>query len=142
MFDTSRDILRAVRGWSGEHVLVDRGGVGLRLDVIEGTVSAGPVALHFDLPDDDRLEHRVATVRALSGKKSIGCRHQQIAGRLRALQAADARTAGASLREIADGLLGIGDWPGDGEHRKSAVRRLVTTGERLIQQGPLPILKG
>ena len=113
----------------------------LRLDVIEGTVSAGPVSLHFDLPYDDRLEHRVAAIRALSGTKPIGCRHPQLAARLRALQAADARAAGASLREIADGLLGIGDWPGDGEHRKSAARRLVATGEKLIQQGPLPILK-
>jgi hypothetical protein len=52
----------------------------------------------------------------------------------------DARQAGASLRETADILLGPGAWPGDGEHRKSYVRRLLNVGSHLIDSGPREIL--
>src|SRR3546814_11710047 len=57
-----------------------------------------------------------------------------------ALRARDARAVGASLRDIGTELLGGGEWPGPGEYRKSAIRRLVSMGERLVMQGPLPIL--
>ena len=63
-----------------------------------------------------------------------------MAAKLFALQAVDARSEGASLRETAASILGPGDWPGDGEHRKSLVRRMIATGERIIQAGPRAIL--
>jgi hypothetical protein len=56
------------------------------------------------------------------------------------LHAHDAREAGASLRDIAELLLGPGDWPGDGEWRKSQARRLVQAGASLIRSGPRSIL--
>jgi len=58
-----------------------------------------------------------------------------------ALRTHDARMAGASLRDMAIELLGPGEWPGPGECRKSAMRRLVAMGEKLVRQGPLPILQ-
>jgi hypothetical protein len=38
---------------SGEHLLVDRRGMVVRFDIIEGSVSASSVSLHFDVPCDD-----------------------------------------------------------------------------------------
>lgn len=127
---------------SGEHLAIDRGGVPLRLDVIEGTATAGPVFLHYDLPDDDRLEVRIAVIRAIAGIRPVPCRHPQLASRLHALQALDARAAGASLRDVANHVLGPGDWPGDGEHRKSLVRRMIAAGERMVRAGPRAVLQG
>ena len=141
-FAMIREAGRVVRGSAGEHVLVERGGAVFRLDVIEGTVLAGPVSLRFDLPDDCRLEERLAVIRAFVGRPAVTRHHLQFAGRLQALHAADARAAGASLREIADGLFGHGDWPGDGEHRKSLVRRMIATGERMVRAGPRAVLAG
>lgn len=140
--DLAHETVRTVHGGSGEHLVIDRDGVPLRLDVIEGTATAGPVFLHYDLPDDHRLEARIAVIRAIAGTRPIPCRHPQLANRLQALQALDARAAGASLREIADHVLGPGDWPGDGEHRKSLVRRLVAAGERMFRAGPRAVLEG
>ena len=132
---------RIMQGPHGEHLLIDRGGESVRLDVIEGTVASGPVTLHFDLADDDRIEVQIAAVRTFRSAAAAGGRHLRLAGRLLALQAVDAHEAGASLRETADILLGPGHWPGDGEHRKSRVRRLLDTGFRMIRSGPQEILK-
>lgn len=129
------------RGTDREVVRVERGGGPVRLDVIEGTVAAGPVALRFDVADDDRIEHQVAAIRALHS--AVRRRQQQgrFARLLLALHAVDARDAGASLRQTADILLGAGDWPGDGDHRKSSIRRLIVAGERMIRAGPAAILR-
>ena len=131
-----------VHGESGEHLVIDRGGVPLRLDVIEGTAMGAPVFLHYDLPDDHRLEVRITVISAVAGTRPIPCRHPQLANRLQALQALDARAVGASLREIANHVLGPGDWPGDGEHRKSLVRRLIVAGEQMVRAGPRAVLDG
>jgi hypothetical protein len=135
-----REIVRMVRSCFGEHLLLDCGGMLLRFDVIEGSVSAGRVSLHFDLPEDKRLEGRIAAIRAFAGTRLIRRRHLQLASRLQALHAADARALGASLKEIAELVIGPGDWPGDGEYRKSLVRRLIATGHQLVRAGPIRIL--
>jgi len=140
--DLARETVRMVRDGSGEYLLIGRRGLPLRLDVIEGTATAGPVFLHYDLPDDHRLAVRIAIIRTIAGTGPIPCHHPQLAKRLQALQALDARAAGASLREIADHVLGPGDWPGDGEHRKSLVRRLVAAGEQMVRAGPRAVLDG
>lgn len=123
-------------------MLIDRGDMPLRFDVIEGSVSAGSVTLQFDLLDDPHLGDRLALIRAFAAGKTIAPRHLQFCRRFQALQAVDARESGASLREVADCLLGHGDWPGDGEHRKSLVRRMIATGERMVRAGPRAVLLG
>lgn len=133
---------RRLRAPAAEHLLIEQGGAPVRLDVVEGTVAAGPFSLRFDLPDDDRLEERLTTIHIFRGGPSGHRLHLGLARRLLALLAVDARDAGASLREVAARVLGPGDWPGDGEHRKSAARRLVGTGARMLREGPRPILAG
>jgi hypothetical protein len=140
LFDALSANARMMRGPLGEHLLIDSGGELVRLDVIEGTTAAGPVILRFELTDDDLLDALVATIGTLRAAVTSGPRHGRLARRLFALQAVDARNAGASLKETADVLLGPGEWPGDGEHRKSYVRRLLDAGSRMIRSGPREIL--
>ncbi len=142
LFDALSADTWMLKGPGGEHLLIDRGGEFIRLDVVDGTTAAGPVKLHFDLANDDRLDARVAAIRALRATAPAGPRHMRLARRLFALQAVDARNAGISLKETADFLLGPGDWPGEGEHRKSHVRRLIITGEKMVRAGPRAILSG
>src|SRR3546814_19206795 len=78
------------------------------------TAAAGPVTLHFDLSDDHRLDTQIAAIRALRYPAPTGGEHVQLARRLLALQAVDARDAGASLREVAELLFGPGEWPAIG----------------------------
>lgn len=140
LFDGLSSSARRVCGSSIEHLLIDRGGEPIRLDVIEGTTATRPVALHFDLADDERLETQIAAIRVFGAAVTIRRRRAQLARRLLALEAADAHDAGASLREAADLLLGPGDWPGDGEHRKSLIRRMIVAGAHMVRAGPRAIL--
>lgn len=142
LFDLATTEARHLRGRNAEHLVIDRGSEVIRLDVIDGTVAAGPVSLQFDLLDDDRLDRQLSTIRALRAPAPVARRHVQLARRLLALHAIDARDAGASLREVADAVLGRGDWPGDGEHRKSLVRRMIATGDHMICAGSRGILAG
>jgi hypothetical protein len=136
---------RVVRDIDGEHVRFIVHGEVFRLDIVSGTVLSGPVHLTYLLAQDGRLARQMDTIRRLEHGLA-GTEPGQIEGASRivrsamALRARDARAAGASLREIATELLGAGEWPGPGEYRKSAIRRLVSMGESLVRQGPLPIL--
>jgi hypothetical protein len=138
-FDAQTAGIRIIRSAQGEHLLVDRGSGPVRIDVSEGSVLSGPVNLQFDIRDDDHLAAQIAALRVFDGFTDNPA-HRHLVRHLRALAALDARRAGGSLRETADLVIGPGDWPGDGEHRKSQVRRLVIAGEQLVAAGPGPIL--
>jgi len=136
LFDALAVEAQMVRGPRAEHLLIERGGEVIRLDVTDGTAAAGPVTLRFDLPDDERLDTQLAAIRAFRDPAPVARSHEKMARRLMALHAVDARDAGASLREIALIVLGPGAWPGDGEHRKSLVRRMIAAGDQMIRAGP------
>jgi hypothetical protein len=140
LFDSKSPNIAIVRGSKCEYLQIDCGAEPIRLDIVEGTVTNGPVLLRFDLPDDDALGGRLARLRAFRYPKSVESRFPRLARCLLALHAFDARSANATLRETADIVLGPGDWPGDGEHRKSFVRRLVATGEKMVGAGARAIL--
>lgn len=140
-FDASLLAARIAIGTSCEHVLLDAVGGPVRLEVIEGTMIAGPVALRFDVICDDRLPHQLAALQRLS-RPSPYRRHEQLARKLFSLEAFDTHAAGATLRETARLVLGPGDWPGTGDHRKSQVRRMIAAGARMIEEGPGAVLNG
>lgn len=102
-------------------------------------MTEAPVGLHFDICYDDRLSAQITSLRRFGSFASPPL-HRHLVRHLHALAALDTRRVGASLRETADLVLGPGDWPGDGEHRKSQVRRLIAVGEKLVVEGPRPIL--
>lgn len=141
-FDLKMSDTCVLRGQRVEHLLVNRENALFRLDVIEGTVTAGPVSLRFDLADDDRLTAQISEISAYCSAPIPAPRHAQLVNRLLALQAMDARYAGASLRETANIVFGPCAWPGEGEHRKSLVRRMLVAGERMVGGGPQLILAG
>jgi hypothetical protein len=132
-------MVRSLRSPGVQHLLIDRGDL-VRVDLIGDSLHGEPRILHFYLPDDDWLDDRLAAIRILRGQRGGGS-HPQLARRLPCLWAIDVRDAGASLKEIADYVLGTGDWPGDGEHRKSMVRRMIATGDRMLRDGPCAILQ-
>lgn len=137
-------VTRIVHGGTREHVRIDHAGHVLRLDIVEGTLAGGPTFLQCDLAIGARLPAQVATALTLRdlifGTITASSFQDRLADSLLRLWAFDASGAGASLREIADLLLGPGDWPGDGEHRKSRVRRLVAWGRAVVVAGPSAVL--
>lgn len=141
-FDGAIAAVRSLRRQGHEHLVVDRNGTVIRIDIVEGTALAGPVSLHFDLAGDAHLETRISEIRALAATSGSRRPHLLLARRIYALHATDAHADGASLREIAELILGPGDWPGDGEYRKSLIRRMISSGERMHREGAYVILSG
>ena len=138
---------RILSNRDGEHVHLVIGGESFRLDVVGGTLAAGPVNLEYRIAQDHRLARQLETVRRLDARLAgLAVKEREATGWMRrratALRVWDARVAGASLREIAVMLWGPGEWPGPGDCHKSAARRFVTMGERLIAEGPWPVLAG
>lgn len=139
LFDSGAAGARILRSPGLEHVAVELSGKIVRFDVVEGSVTRGPVTLRFDVVDNHRLGAQLDAIRAMRFT-SHAADHHRLARQLLALEAIDAREAGASLRHIADLLLGPGDWPGDGEHRKSRARRLLLAGAHMLRDGPRRVL--
>ena len=131
-------VARRARSSRTEHLLIDRGEL-LRVDLVYPAAVWGQMRLHFDLPDDDWLEQRIIVIRSLRGRLHHS-NHLQLARRLLSLHAVDLRDAGASLKDIAHHVLGPGDWPGNGEHRKSMIRRMIVSGDEMLLAGPHAIL--
>lgn len=137
--------VRALSSGGVEHVCLMIEGEIFRLDIIEGKLAGLSGRLSYVLDRDWRLLKQLETIcrfeKRLSGNRCVpNATDGWISRRMVALQAWDARTAGASLREIAIRMSGPGEWPGPGECRKSAARRLIAMGDRLIREGPWPIL--
>lgn len=57
-----------------------------------------------------------------------------------ALRVRDALADGASQRDIGLGIFGD-EWPGDGEHLKSRVRRMIPFAAELVRVGPRGVLQ-
>lgn len=127
-----------------EYVLVHTANSALRLDVISGTLLAGPVILELGLTLD-QVERQITEVRKLSALVQNVPPRGQIDPRMNrlvlALRALDARTEGASLRDIANGIFSVAEWPGEAENVKSRVRRLVSLAQKLRRAGPRGVLQ-
>src|SRR3546814_14755057 len=83
------------------------------------------------------IDPQIASLRrldALMRGDILETRDQRLVRLVEALRAADAIAAGASLRDIGVGAFG-GDWPGDGEHLKSRVRRRVALDRQIVVYG-------
>jgi hypothetical protein len=128
-----------------ERICVGGSGEPLRIDVVSGTIQRGIVCLEPAIDLARSLPPQVAALHRLD------CLLRQVVWNrpvdralLRlfvALRSADARRHGASLRDIARIILGLPDWPGDGEFAKSSARRLVALGGLLMQASPATIVQ-
>jgi len=128
-----------------DHVRLVIEGEAFSFDVGGASVTAGSVQFTYLLARDGRRAKQIETIQRLEARLAEDvpgkvCRASRMARLMAALRAWDARMANASLKDIAADLLKPGDWPGPAECRKSAARRLVTTGGKLVADGPRPIL--
>ena len=112
---------------------------------MSGTVLEGPVILEPSVVLD-KLSCQISSIRKLRailrGEMPPPERDSHLPRLVLALRALDGRAEGASLRELAFGIFGAKDWPGDGENVKSRVRRLVRLSEELRRGGPGGVLSG
>lgn len=143
-FDLSPFVARNVSSIGCEHARLVIAGEAFRLDAVAATLVEGPVRLTYRIAQTGWLERQIETLQRLEARLAGVVPDQTGAAwlyrRLTALQAWDARSCGASLRDIANLLCGPEEWPGPGEYRKSAARRLVAMGEELMIAGPRPLL--
>ncbi len=114
----------------------------LRLDVISGSVLNGPTSLSPLIDLSREVEPQLRSVRHLDAMQRgqvITKPDPRLEKMVLALRVLDARSAGASLREIGLKILGGSFWPGEGEYLKSKTRRFVQMGYILREGGPAGI---
>ncbi|MEP9360034.1 DUF2285 domain-containing protein [Sphingomonas sp. KR3-1] len=125
----------------------------LRLDVRGGTLTRGPVRLHFEFEGLAEIDAALLTLRRLvavdrRGKIPLGLfAKEPRAGRwIAAARALDAREAGASQRDVAETLFGgervRADWAGSSDYLRSQVRRMLAFGTRMRSSGWRALLAG
>lgn len=117
----------------------------LQLDGLDGVFAGGPQRVSPAIAHDRPLGPQFDSVRRLDAflhhrreQPNVGLRFGRL---VEALRVGDAIAAGASQREIGLGIHG-GYWPGDGEHLKSRVRRMIILAAHLARVGPLGVLAG
>lgn len=144
-FEVDRLKRRVAISENAEHVLVRMCDASLRLDIIEGTILAGPAILEPSVAMD-KLDSQVAGLRKLhSILRGLALPREEdvrLPRLVLALRAIDGRAEGTSLRNLACGIFGAREWPGDGESVKSRARRLVALSEKLQRAGPRGVLAG
>lgn len=148
---TDSPYLAAIDRYGHEHIAVRTPSGDLRLDVVSGTVLAGPATLRVHLDCTSAIPPRLLALDRLLrllGIRDPGRRtprpDPRLARLVEALRVADALADGASLTRIAAALLGaqrvLNDWPGDGDDIKSSVRRRVALARRLTAEGPTGVM--
>lgn len=140
-FDARARRARRVSGTEGEHIAFECLGEVARIDLVGESLPAEPVLLRFEIIADERLGRQLAALQRVYFQAGASRQADRLRRQHLSLLAADARAAGASLRDVAELVLGPGNWPGDGDHRKSLVRRLVAAGALLCEKGPAAILQ-
>jgi hypothetical protein len=138
------DSLRTTVTSSGdvEHVAIDDGLRRLRLDIVEGTILAGPIRLRFLIDGPAGAEPGVLALRRLLAVarhgRMIASLHPSDARMRRwllALRVHDALADGATHREIANALYGpervASCWNSRSDALQSRVRRTVASARNL-----------
>ena len=142
--DLSRWPHLALQGDACIHLRLHLPGGVLRLDCVGRGFLSGLVAIEPAIDFSRAIEPQIASLSKLDAflkGDRVALRDQAFVRLLEALRVADALESGASLRAIGLGIYG-GDWPGDGEHLKSKVRRRVALADRLLHAGPRSVLAG
>ncbi|MBV2147522.1 DUF2285 domain-containing protein [Sphingobium sp. AS12] len=143
--DLSRVKYRAVVAENVCHLLIDLPSGTLQLlvrgaDVLRGDALSIVPQVDLGRPLDPQLREIRRLAKLVDGVTE-GENDQRLARLVDALRVGDALREGASQRDIALGIYG-GDWPGDGEHLKSRVRRMIPLACALVRAGPRAVLAG
>lgn len=146
-------LVTIVRSGSGmEHVLLSDGLRTIRLDILAGSLAAGPAQLRYLLAGLASVERPLLTLQRLlllcrTGR--FGCSLQRSEPRARRwllmLRAHDALAAGADQRAIAAALLSqsasAARWRSEASSLRSQVQRLVRGARRMAAGGYRELLR-
>ncbi len=143
--DLSRLDYRVVQAAGRSHFLLELPAGTLQLDVRDAGGQHELVAVRptidFARPIEPQF-HSARRLAALLGSVPEPVPREAGPARLvAALRVRDALAAGASQRHIGLGIFG-NEWPGDGEHLKSRVRRMIPFASALVRAGPRAVLAG
>ena len=149
-FAAMATILRSADG--REHLLISDGLRTIRLDILAGTASGGPVQLRYLLTGFESAERPLATLRrlvALQRTGRLGRSLHRPESRARKwilmLRAHDALAAGAGQREIAAALLsrvaGEPRWRSRAPSLRSQAQRLVRAARQMASGGYRKLLR-
>jgi len=131
---------------STEHIVISDGFRRIRLDVVSGSLTQGPVCLRYRLEGIAALRPRVLPLRRLLAL----CTHRRFVASLfppdpkmprliEMLRVHDGIVAGASLGDLAEALYGAGVHDADGARRsdslRSRVRRLAREARAMAAGG-------
>ncbi len=149
-FERLATVLRHADGQ--ESLLLSDGAHHLQLEVIAGSLLAGPVCLRYEVSGFQHVEAKTLTLRRLLllrrlGRFPLGLFPPEPRARrwAMALQAYDGMMAGASHRDIAAVLFGEkavrDDWCGRSEYLRLRVQRLLQVANALVKGGYRDLLK-
>lgn len=141
-----RRLATIIEDESGEHLLLSDGLRMVRLDARRGSVTSGPVILHYVLsglasaePPLLALRRFLALCRSGRFSRSLHAREARARRWVLMLRTADALACGADQREIAGVLLGrsVADpaWRSREPSIRSQVQRLVRSARRMAGGG-------
>lgn len=143
-----------VTGEAGaEHWLLSDGRRGIRIDVVEGTLRAGPVLLRYRLAGLAGVQAPLLVLHQLlvlwrtgDFSRALHPGERRAARWILFLRAGDAMAAGAGQREIASRLLGREAaqrrWRVEASSVRSRVQRLVREARRMAAGGYRELLAG
>ena len=141
------DLVTLLRHTDGHESLSFSDGVHhLQLEIVEGSVTAGPVRLHYRLSGFRFVEAQALTVRRLAQLRRLGRFPRNLfppeprAHRwVMALRAYDGMADGASHRDIATVLFGKqtvhDDWSGRSGYLRLRIQRLIRGAEKMVCGG-------
>lgn len=129
-----------------EMLLLADGPRQIQLEVGAGTLSQGPVRLHYGLAGFDNLPAKAQTIIRLDSfrrlhrfPKSLFPPERAAGKWLKALRAYDGAAAGASQREIASAVFGEAivreQWNGRSDYLRARVQRLIQFARRMVDGG-------
>jgi hypothetical protein len=126
------------------HILLRLPAGPLQLDLLDADDRSGAFRIRPSIDLARPVEPQAHSVRRLAalvaGAPEPASREAKVRRLVAALRVGDALADGASQRDIGLGIFGD-DWPGDGEHLKSRVRRMIPFAAELVRVGPQGVLQ-
>jgi hypothetical protein len=145
LLDLSRVAHRLVRASRRSHLLLELPAGTIQLDFRGAFDGCGAVrirpAIDLERPIEPQFQSARRLAALLNGMPEPVGREAGLTRLVAALRVRDALADGASQRDIGLGIFGD-DWPGDGEHLKSRVRRMIPFADALTAAGPREVLAG
>ncbi|RSU90882.1 DUF2285 domain-containing protein [Sphingomonas koreensis] len=145
LLDLSHVSHRMVRTDSHTHLLLELAAGTIQLGLLGAEDDRAAVWIRPTIDLSRPIEPQFHSTRRLAalldGAPEPVPREAKLTRLVAALRVVDALADGAGQREIGLGIFGD-DWPGDGEHLKSRVRRMILSANALALTGPRAVLAG